>query len=528
MKSNITKYLLGWLLTAVCVATAGNSYAYKMRDLVDNFNHSSSSIHTVYFSTNDSLHDQYFREWYFGSTVWGLNLQYSSFLRVSWLTRYKTVFNSSWEAVNGGYVIYPLVWFVDNWNWWITFKYFMDWDSDSYPYLENFNVPSRAWFTHTFNDWTSCLMDKVFFNAWSIIFMCSDSLRTYQILAWSYTLWNHILYVDPTNSSNNVWWIWLQEWKARSQTVSQSVRSQILYWWFEINESFITALFSSWYSSYTISPWWSNFWPTCWLYECWTQSFSDSDVWFIYSRDLQTVDPDFWWSNTTNPDDWNNIVPIWWTAYSWYLSCFQDWTEISSFANSWNDCRSQAMSSWMNLYEFMDVEDYVLNFTWDDNENWRDITDNVACQSFMLSAKIEYDQYWSDYYNHLISVAKNYKNASNSLPVEAYCGSNPLTHETNSITTREDIYWESKQANSPLSWEDCSNRFTCTLQEWIEAPKQYFYDNLIWTYSGAFHSWYNAVDFVSCPTQSYRSTNYWNYIFIAWVVFLVFIFISII
>ena len=517
MKSNIIKYLLVALGVIGAIAPITNSSAYRMRDLIDDFNSCSSCVHNTTFINNWwSYWLQYYdiNEWVISmyATYW-VSLDYMANVRSSRLIR---------SQPNVWYVAYPLVWFADNGAWWITFKYFMHW-SDAH--LEDYNVWSRAWFTHTFNDWHSCLIDQVYFNVWSIIFKCSDSDRTFQILAWWYTLWNKFLYIDIYNSTNNLWWISWSENKARSITLEKEDLSEILYWDVEINQSLMESLFNTWYSSYTISSWWTNIFPTCWLKTCNTQGMSH---WFSYTRDLISVDPDFWWSNSNTPNEWNNFVPIWWSAYSWYLTCFQDWTEISSFANSRNDCRSQAMSSWMNLYEFMDVEDYVLNFTWDDNENWRDITDNVSCQAFMLSAKLEYDQYWSWYYSHLVSVAKNYKNASNSLPVEAYCWSNPLTHETNTITTREDIYWESQQANSPLSWEDCSNWFTCTLQEWINAPKQYVYDNLIWSYSGAFHSWYNAVDFVSCPTQSYRSTNYWNYIFIAWVVFLVFIFISII
>lgn len=481
-----------------------------MRDLVDNFNHNSSSIHTIYFSNNDSLHNQYFRDWYFGSTVGWLNLQYSSYLRVSWLIWDRVIFNSSWEAVGGWYVIYPLVWFVDNLNGWITFQYFMDWDSDSYPYLENFNVASRAWFTHTFWDWTSCLMDKVYFNAWSIIFMCSDSYRTYQILAWSYTLWNHILYVDPKNESNNVWWIWFEEWKARSQTVSQAVRSQILYWGFEINESFITALFSSWYNSYTITPWWSNFWPTCWLYECWTQSFSNSDVGFIYSRDLETIDPDFWGSNTGDSNTWTWVILSWSISQKKsleeYNSCIDRYIGVSDISKAMYACRSDYDNWRVTREQFLSMQNYVLDLSSNTAYTGETVTD--SCFLMVDMALNQFDVHsWT--YNTDINLAFRWSTSSNGLDLTYMCWSRPQIEPTsNPSNWWQDILdslWVG--ASSTGSWTVIDSVFT-RLKNLVSSPIDTYVINPI---TSEYNSWYNVLNSSSCVVNN-SSFAYGDYI----------------
>lgn len=530
MKSNIAKYLLVAFGVIGAIAPITNTSAFKLWSLQDWWM-SRSDIWSTFWKVciqNDSFYQWYWsliKQWYSFWSYWGSSTCINYAMGANSIFQ-AIVANPIGNSSSRSYFFTSLVSFESDNSWGYNFKYYDINDNN----IKTFNVPSIAWFQYTLRNWQTILFDEVYFWHDTIIFMNSSSHYTLQLI-WTTLLENIVIYADPFSSTENLYMIDFNLWKARSTSLSSDYVASIMFNAIDISNNL---LFNeiNWTNSYTLSAWSSSVFPlTAWNLCSW-DGCKQSNWWYSssmrsYNLDLNYVAPEY---DLNNDPDNPNYIPIWWTAYSWYLSCFQDWTEISSFANSRNDCRSQAMSSWMNLYEFMDVEDYVLNFTWDENENRRDISNNVSCQAFMLSAKLEYDQYWSGYYSHLVSEAKKYKNSSNSLPVEAYCGSNPLTHETNTITTREDIYWESKQANSSLTWdeEDCTNWFTCTLLEYINAPKNYVKKHLIDEYSGAFHSWYNAVDFVSCPNQSYWETPYWNYVFIGVVVFLVFIFISII
>jgi len=519
MITNPIKHLLVSLLAIVCVAPIAKCSAYEIGSLLADYNN--TNYHWLTLETSLSLWSQYYNKWGSNFTNFDsnkLNIDHSSFLKQSRIYWRQPYYNQDNTLASRDYVYYWLVWFESNGAWWINFKYYMDWWN---PRFENFNVWSIAWFMHTFWDGHECLMNEVFFNNWSIIFKCSDSRRTFQILAWGYTLWNHVLYIDIYNDQDNLWRIWFEEWQARVVTASQSVRSDLMYWEIPINEWTISQLFASWFKQYDVSPGWSNLFPTCSLGACTPQSNYINSVWFVYSLSLTQDEPNISPSTPNNP-----VITTWWTAWSLYTSCFQEWTNISSLANSWHSCRSQMMSSWMNINEFRDVEDYVLNMTWLD-ENRDQITSNPYCQSFIVDARFLMNQYNNlPYYKKVVNEARKYNTSSNMLSVEWYCWENPLTHETNTITTREDIYWESAMANEKPDWSS-DNWFTATLKNVISAPQEYIYNNLIVPYSWAFYSWYNQIDIVSCSNKPYFATPYWDEIFLVCVAFLFFIFLSV-
>lgn len=551
--SNFTRYFLVGLFVAVSGATANHTFAYEMWDLVSDFNSCSSCVHEVNFVTNwGSLWLQYYNKNIYGAiwtpyTDW-VSLQYMANLRSSRLI---------WSVPNAWYVSYPLVWFEDNWIWGINFKYFMNWET---PYLESFNVLSRAWFEVTFDDWTSCLLNKVYFNAWSIIFKCSDSNKTFQILAWGYSIGKAFLYLDAYNSTNNVWWIDWENWKARAITLEKEDLSKILYGDEYVDSNFLSSLFSTGYQSYSVSAWGSNIYPTCWLYDCWKQSTNSSDVGFTYSRDLTNVAPDFWNSNNNNsssqvtiPDSVNTAVVA--------ESCMDKTSKVRNYAFYYYLCNESSVSNWQGkASELLFWSDYtygpnrVLSTSWLNN----------ACVQFVNYHNMifnEFDWTWgyerygvfanlsgstpngylvtsnmynpNEYFFNLAytwvtqSVYLDENNNVKGLPSETViCNNytNVINNNNNqSVGDKAVSFWFNmicavglgsqedcaKYTNSWLSGSDSANFFDIVL-DWLENVfDNPLTDRFISPLQEKYNEWFSLISPIQCVTTN-NSFAYWN------------------
>ena len=520
MKSNIIRYLLGGLIAFWCIASNANTMAYTMRDLVSDFNAWWSSVHEFNFYTNGwSLWLQYYDKntywaiWTNFSSYW-VSLDYMANVRSSRMMWWQHYYSWS-DIVSAEYVSYPLVGFVDNWNWWITFKYFVNWDD---PYFEDFNVVSRAWFLHTFSDWYSCLMDKVYFNAWSFIFMCSDSLRTYQVLAWWYTLWNHILYLDPYNSTNNVWWIARAENKAWSTTLIKQDLSEILYWDVEINQSLLESIFSTWFFSYTVSAWWSNVFPTCGLMACSSQSRVYWDVWFVYTKDLTTVDPDFgWWSNV----DSNSWVVIPWSVSNSQLqeqisACIDEYTLVKDTSAFWYRCREDFSKWLLTDNQYYHIEDYLLSWDWiifDSDYH----TDNCANAGRL---KWKMADLYPLRFNTDIHLAYNASSSTDWINISYLCWVRSYPDSSSDwVSTWQNllnIFWVWN--NAVWSWTVIDSVIMSAM-DLISSPiQEYIIDPI----SSEYYSWYALVNKLTCSTSN-NTFEYWDYILYFWVVVILFV-----
>lgn len=484
-----------------------------MWDLVDDFNSCSSCVHEFNFYTNGwGLGLQYYDKNNYGaiwtnfSSYW-VSLQYMANVRSSrmmWWQQYH-----SWsEIVSAEYVSYPLVWFVDNGAWGITFKYFVNSDT---PYFEDFNVSSRAWFTHTFWDWTSCLMDQVFFNAWSIIFKCSDSNRTYQILAGWYTLWNHILYVDAYNSTNNLWFIEWFEWKAWSITLSKEDLSEILYWDVEINQSLLESLFLTWYDSYTVSPGWSNIWPTCWLMACTTQSRDTSSVWFVYTKDLTPVVPDFWgWSNVDS-NSWTWVILSWSISQQKtleeYNSCIDRYINVKDLSSFWFQCRSDYENNKLTRSQYLDIENYVLDLSSNTAFTWETVTDNCFLMSDIALNMFDTHS-WT--YNVDVNLAWRWSSSTNWVDLTYMCWSRPSQSSSSDwVSWWQDLLnqiwiWNSEE----WSWSSVLDITIDSFKNLVSSPiNEYVIDPI----SEEYYSWYNLLSNSACITTN-NSFPYGDYL----------------
>ena len=520
MKSNIIRYLLVGLITAVCATTASKTSAYSMWDLWNNYRFCNWSTYPITneFYVNPSYQNQYYNtgNWY----IWAvydtsLNLDYASplvYSRNSWY-HYKNL--GGWN-MSCSYVSYPLVWIDTNNQNWLIFKYFVDWDT---PSMENFVVESRAWFQHTFWDWTSCVMDQVYFNVWSIIFKCSDSNRTYQILAWGYTLWNHILYVDIVNSSNNVWWISWAENKAWSVTVSQAVRSQIVYGWLDINQSFLENMFNSWYISYTISEGWNNIWPSCWLASCTAQS-DDWSSWYLYSRDLVQVAPDFWASSNPDSNSWAWVILSWSVSQQeelqQYNSCIDRYINVNDLSSFWYSCRQDYENNKLTREQYLAIENYVLDLNSNTPFSWSTVTDNC-----FLMSDIALNMFDTHSWTYTIDVNLAWRGSSSTdwIDLSYLCWSRPSGSSSEGGVNRwQDLLnriwlWSSEVS----SWSSVFDTTITSFKNMISDP---FNEYIIDPIQSEYNSWYSMASPVACVTTN-NSFAYWDYILYFGAVFLV-------
>lgn len=503
-------------MTAVCCATAGNTYAYKMWNLVDDFYRESSHVSDLYLNWW-SLWLQYYRiwEWYVWTNAqsnW-ISLDYFANVRSSLLRWWQVYYNDNSEAVAWEYVAYPLVWFSDNWQWGINFQYFVNWDT---PYMENFNVLSRAWFEVSFTDDSSCLLDTVYFNAWSLIFKCSDSNKTFQILAWGYSIWLRFLYVDAYNDSNNVWLIDWENNIAWSVTLDKQHMSEILYWDVYIDEAFLKSLFSTWYSSYTVTAWGSNIFPTCWLRSCWTQSRNSSDVWFYYSKDLVPVVPDFWGNNNDNDSTFTPPVLTWsvnnYESIEKYNSCIDRYLFVSDTSAFWYSCRSDYEDWKLTREQFINLQDYVLNINSLDIYTWDTYTEN--CNMFVDVAEAMYE-YHSWTYNVDVNLAYRWSSNPDWIDLTYICWSKPEESSSSNGVT----WWQNLLNQIWVGWTvTWSWNVVDSVFDWfisiIRNPLNEYVINPI---QEEYNSWYNVMNQTACIYTN-NSFAYWDYILYFWVI----------
>ena len=243
------------------------------------------------------------------------------------------------------------------------------------------------WYSYTIN-WQNVNFDMWFPYHWTFVLYSSDTHHSIQLI-WSKRLIDKVLYVDPYQSSDNVYVIDFYQWKAWSVTypteteLDKKLLSALMFWWIwntdEFLKSFKYMADNDW-KSYTIETWWTYFFPP--TYSQWSSSYYDSsDGYHEFSTETS-----YYWLTRYYKPDWQFESPDW------------EFTEVNNYNEKLVNDYNQCVNKWENLRKALHLA--VMCKNQDENTIWENIIIRTWLDyTWTASYCLQLDNYVVDLYS---------------------------------------------------------------------------------------------------------------------------------
>ena len=418
----------------------------------------------------------------------------------------------------------------------LVLKYYLDNNKSWY----EINVPV-GWYDFEVSNWNVLNFTNIHFRHDSIIFYTSDYSHSLQYRWWS-VFYDWVVYSDPYSDSDNFWLIHTPEKKAWSMTQSnKQFLSDYMLW--KQNLPISDFVHFPYDKSYTISNWWSSFFPPT----AWNQ-FKDRwwNLWwktFLYNIDLNYSAPVYW--NNNNDNIWESNFNI--GLVNQYNKCVNKGENLRKSLHlaimcklQWEDSRENIIINtglnYTGSYSYcLDLDNFINSvysvYSW----NWNIwlINENVDIMDYNAPFN---DLIFSWYYNSVfidenqnVSWLPVGNNWCSAYTVWSFYDNEKSTIEKISESITDffgsgvaSIYNETVWTHSTFSW------LITSLSVWTSGFfTEYLFDPYIEQFNSGYNKFYSAVNMTGCSfiKQTFPDTIYWDLVFFVAVVSLIFIFI---
>lgn len=399
-------------------------------------------------------------------------------------------------------------------------------------------------------DGQTVLLNNIWF--WNNFFVLYDDNLTHTLqYIWNYKIKDYIIFVDPLTSSlesssyDNFYLISIPQKKAWSMKLVQMHLDNIFYGAladYEIkNFPFVNSYTLTQTTNTTIFPKYSNYMSN-------STSYVPNDIWFIYTKDLEYIAPNFWWSNNNNTDTENWVSNFNVALVNDYNDCVNKWENLRKALQLSTMCKLQWEDTWENI-----IINTGLNYTWSNTYcidldqfiftayniyswNWNNwiINENTNLQDNSASFN---DLIFSWYYNsvfidswHNISWLPNWNSWCT-----AYTVSNFYNNEKSTIEKISDsltdffgsgvawIYNDTVWSHSTFSW------LVSSLSVWTSGFfNSYLFDPYITQFNSWYNKFYSAVNLSGCSVikQTFPDTIYWDIVFYVAIIWFILLFLK--